>query len=107
VLSIVLTESELLLSGNYLTVEVNKRRRLVLLFGDFFAQQVFGFVAQLVANPRTDEAVAFLAVDDQDQVREALQKIALELLLALQGLLHGPALGHIDQRALVADDFPR
>src|SRR5262249_5003148 len=67
-------------------------------------QQVLAGVPQQISYPRTDETELLLQIDDQNQVREALEQVSLELFLAPEGPLHLSPLGDVDQRALVAND---
>ena len=53
-----------------------------------------------------DEAVAFVQINDKDEVRETLQQVALKFFLLPQGLFHGAPLGDVHQRALITDNLP-
>ncbi len=63
--------------------------------------ELLGLVAQQVAYARANELVFALAVEDEDEVGEAVHQAAAELLLLVQALLGLAQFGDIDQRALV------
>ena len=70
-----------------------------------FAEELFRTVAEQLANARAHEGVLALQIEDENEVREALQQMAAEFLLSAQLALHGAFLGDVDQRSLVAHEL--
>ena len=66
------------------------------------ANHFLGGEAKQFLRSRADEGVAALAIQGHDQVGKAFHQAARKFLLAVQALLHGAALGDIDERSLVA-----
>ena len=71
---------------------------------DFLTDKFLWPITQQIANAGAGKAVALVQINHQDQVREALQQFLTELFLLPDPHLHGPLLGDVGERALVADD---
>src|SRR5580692_3116496 len=63
-----------------------------------------GFETQNFFYLGTDEGVALVGIDDEDEVGETVDEATGKFLLLVEAFFNGAALGNVDQRTLVADD---